>query len=32
MPNFLETLAAAIDIQQQRQDQEYKELMERPLR
>ena len=32
MTNFLETLADAIDLQQQRQDQEYKELMERPLR
>ena len=28
---FLDQLSAAIDIQQQRQDQEYKELMERPL-
>jgi DNA replication ATP-dependent helicase Dna2 len=32
MTNFLETLADAIDIQQQRQDDEYNELMGRPLR
>ena len=32
MTHFLEKLSDAIDIQQQRQDQEYNELMERPLR
>lgn len=32
MTYFLEKLSDAIDIQQQRQDQEYNELMERPLR
>lgn len=31
MTNFLEKLSDAIDIQQQRQDQEYNELMSRPL-
>ncbi len=31
MTNFLERLSDAIDIQQQRQDQEYNELMSRPL-
>ena len=32
MTHFLDQLSDAIDIQQQRQDQEYNELMERPLR
>ena len=31
MTNFLEQLSSAIEIQQQRQDQEYNELMSRPL-